>query len=124
MYSESENIFQEAIDIHDEVMPLMGDIMQLQSTLKSIKQTMSDEAQIEKINIALQNLENAHNAMMGWMKNITPIPDIPKNSEDISSYPTKKEMLEIQEKSLENIKKVKNAILASIDKANALISEL
>jgi hypothetical protein len=124
LYADSEKIYNLAIDIHDEVMPLMGDIMKLQSTLKAKKDEISDEGNIEKIDTVLQRLENAHNSMMLWMKQVTPIPEISDNNSDLSGFPSEKEMLDIQKRSLENVKKVKEAILSSIEEANALISEL
>jgi hypothetical protein len=124
VYAESEKIYKSAIDIHDEVMPMMGDIMKLQSTLKSKKEEISDGETIEKIHVALQKLENAHNSMMHWMRNVTPIPTISENDSELSDYPSEEEMLEIQQKSLDSIKEVKKAILSSIEEANTLISAL
>jgi hypothetical protein len=122
IYSESEKIYKESIKVHDEVMPLMGKIMDLQQILKNKKEEITDEAKIDQINITLQNLENAHNTMMYWMRNLTPIPEEPKDDSDLSNLPSQEEMLKIQERSLEEIKKVKKAILESIDKAETLIS--
>jgi hypothetical protein len=123
-YKESEEIYKSAIEIHDEIMPMMGEIMKLQSALKSKKEGISDDESFEKINIVLQKLENAHNSMMHWMRNITPIPDISDNDSDLSTYPSEDEMLKIQQKSLESIKEVKAAILTSIEEANTLLSAL
>jgi hypothetical protein len=123
-YAESEKIYKMAINIHDEVMPLMGEIVELQSLLKSKKEEVTDDLSIEKINMTLQNLENAHNSMMLWMRNITPIPAMSdKDTGMTSEHPSANEMLEIQKKSLEDIKKVKEAMLTSIEEANTLISE-
>jgi hypothetical protein len=125
-YAEAEKIYKEAIEIHDEVMPMMGDIMKLQSILKEKKEEFSDsDREFEnQINIALQNLENAHNGMMQWMRNITPIPKEEDLETGTSTLLSKEEMLEIQEKSFEEIKKVQNSILESIENARVLISEL
>jgi len=124
IYSEAEKIYDESIKVHDEVMPLMGKIMDLQQTLKNKKEEITEEAKIDQINITLQNLENAHNAMMHWMKNLAPIPEEPKDDPDSSYLPSRDEMLKIQERSLEEVKKVKEVILGSIDKAETLISSL
>jgi hypothetical protein len=124
MYSDSKKIYDEAIDIHDEVMPMMGEIMNLQATLKSKKEEVSDQELINEINISLQNLEDAHNGMMLWMRNITIIPSSSEIESGISELPTKEEMLKIQKTSLENIKEVKIAITESIENAKALISGL
>ena len=124
VYLEANRIFDQAIEVHDEVMPLMGDIMKLQSALKEKKDNISDEKTIQKINESLQNLENAHSLMMDWMRNVTQIPDQSEVDPDASDFVSPQEMLLIQEQSLEEAKKVKIAILGSINEANSLISEL
>ena len=124
IYLKAEEVFDQAISIHDEVMPLMGDIMKLQRALKEKKDNISDEETIQKINISLQNLENAHSLMMDWMRNVTRIPDQSEVDPDASDFISPQEMFKIQEQSLEDAKKVKTAILESINQANSLISEL
>jgi len=124
LYLDAERVFDEAINIHDEVMPLMGDIMKLQGALKERKTNISDEETIQKINKSLQNLENAHSLMMDWMRNITQIPDYMEVDPEAPDYVSPQEMLKIQEQSLEEAKKVKTAILESINQANSLIKDL
>lgn len=124
IYLKAEEVFDQAISIHDEVMPLMGDIMKLQRALKEKKDNISDEETIQKINESLQNLENAHSLMMDWMRNVTRIPDQSEVDPDASDFISPQEMFKIQEQSLEEAKKVKEAILESINQANSLISEL
>jgi len=124
IYLKAEEVFDQAISIHDEVMPLMGDIMKLQRALKEKKDNISDEETIQKINESLQNLENAHSLMMDWMRNVTRIPDQSEVDPDASDFISPQEMFKIQEQSLEDAKKVKTAILESINQANSLISEL
>lgn len=123
-YSESKILYDEAIVIHDEVMPLMGNIVELQRKLKEVKNGVSDEYELEKINQSLQHLENAHQGMMNWMRTLTPIPD-PDNplfkDQDTKTIP-EGEMLTIQKKSLENIKNVRSIMLESIDEAKDLLS--
>lgn len=124
IYLEAERVFDQAIQVHDEVMPLMGDIMNLQSALKEKKDEISDEATIQKINESLQNLENAHSLMMDWMRNITQIPDQSQVDPEAPDFVSSMEMLKIQEESLEGAKKVKTAILESINQASSLINDL
>jgi hypothetical protein len=124
IYLDAEKVFDQAISVHDEVMPLMGDIMKLQSTLKEKKTNLSDEETIQKINKSLQDLEDAHSLMMDWMRNITPIPEQSEVDPEASDFISSKEMLKIQEQSLEEAKEVKTAILESINEANSLINEL
>ena len=123
-FSESKKIYDESILIHDEVMPFMGKIMALQKSLKEIKENLTNEEEIIEINKSLQDLENAHQGMMNWMRTLTPIPD-PENELPVSQKSTEiteSEMMEIQKKSLENIKNVKIMMLESIAKAEEQIS--
>lgn len=124
IYLESEKVFDEAIEIHDEVMPLMGNIMKLQSILKEKKENISDEETLLRINESLQSLEDAHSSMMDWMRNLTQIPDQSEVDPETSDFIPAKEMLKIQEQSLNDVKNVKTAILTSIDQAESLIKEL
>ncbi len=122
-YSESKKIYGRALEIHDEVMPKMGTIMDLQKELKQKKEQTEDEEKIKKINASLQQLENAHRAMMNWMRNLTPLPDTDK-IDDPDPDPTPEEMKNIQQQSLENIKEVKKKINSSIEEARILIDSL
>ena len=123
-YLEAEKVFDEAIEIHDEVMPLMGEIMKLQSTLKEKKENISDEETIQRINESLQYLEDSHSLMMDWMRNITQIPEQEDVDPEAADFISSDAMFKIQEQSLEDVKKVKTAILESINQANLLISNL
>ena len=124
IYLQAEEVFDQAIAIHDEVMPLMGDIMKLQTTLKEKKNNISSKEAIQKINESLQNLEDAHSLMMDWMRNVTQIPNQSDLDPDAPDFISAEEMYKIQEQSLEEAKKVKTAILESINQAELLISDL
>ena len=124
IYLEAEQVFDKAIEIHDEVMPLMGDIMKLQSILKEKKENISEEETIREINESLQYLEDAHSSMMDWMRNLTQIPDQADTDPEAPDFISSGEMLAIQERSLEEVKKVKTAILESIEQAESMINDL
>lgn len=123
-YSEARIVYVQAIAIHDEVMPYMGKIIDLQKQLKSVKDTLTNQNEIDLINQNLQNLENAHNSMMNWMRTLTPVPAddsqiAQMELQDISSD----EMIKIQEKALFNIKEVKKIMDSSIENAQELINK-
>jgi hypothetical protein len=99
----------------------MGYIMKLQKSLKVKKEGIADRELLDKINVSLQNLENAHNSMMIWMRNITPVPEYIADSQENLSP---EEMRKIQQRSLDDVRNVKEAILKSISEANSLIAEL
>jgi hypothetical protein len=127
-YDESLKIYKQAIEIHDEVMPKMGRIMELQKLLISKKEKFTDETLASEVDSAVFDLENAHENMMVWMRNITPVPEEnqDENKVEISGYerPDPNEMKEIQEESLEKIKLVKDYINKSIERAESLLEKI
>lgn len=122
VYSDSEKIYKEAIKMHDEVMPLMGSIMDLQAKLKSIKKESDNTGLKDTINIYLQRLENTHMSMMNWMHNLTPIPNPDEAANGPTQLPTRKEMLTIQEQSLDDIKRIQQETLESINQTKKFLA--
>ncbi len=127
-YDGARLINQKALDIHDEVMPKMGQMMQLQKSLKEKKDQIKDEELIGKIEISIQELDNAYNGMMTWMRNLVRVPENENivNQDKIGSetIPLPEEMEKLQSKSLEEIKIVKEKINTSIKKAELLLESL
>ena len=66
-------LLQKVMDVHDEIMPKMGDIMkykkQLNAKISELTETAAEEndAQIETLKEAVEDLENSHEEMMNWM---------------------------------------------------------
>ena len=127
-YKEAKLIYDKAIEIHDEVMPKMGNLMQIQKSLKEVKEQITDKNLIDKIDISIQELENAHDVMMNWMRNIKRIPETDDiktlDKQELELLPTPEEMEEIQSKSLEEIKKIKETVYSSIKNAEFLLASL
>jgi hypothetical protein len=127
-YKDSREIYGEAIEIHDEVMPKMGEIMELQKTLKSSKETLTDENVINQADSTMNDLENAYDQMMNWMRNIPRIPEFSPggNPEEVSGepLPDPKDLKESLIRSLEEIKKVKRHVNESIKNAEKLLESL
>ncbi len=69
-----EKIYDEVMDIHDEAMTKMDRIMELKSQLKEEiasleNDTINDNSQaIDNIKALSQNLNEADDAMMNWMR--------------------------------------------------------
>lgn len=128
VYQVSREIYHQAIEIHDEVMPKMGQIMQLQKSLKAIKDSLEDENDKIQVDSSINELENAYDRMMTWMRNIPRIPEYNPNgsTEEINgeSLPDPDELKNSQRASLEEIKKVKVEIHESIDHAENLLESL
>ena len=122
-YEESRVIYEQAIEVHDEVMPRMDRIMQLQKALKSGRENVSDERMLSKIDSSLAALEESHDGMMKWMRDITPIPG--NGSDDnAGEVPDPDEMKKIQMKSLESIMEVQRNFNESIRNAEELLESL
>lgn len=88
----------EIMVIHDEVMPLMKDIYQLKKELK--KSSGSEEVQI-----LIERLEDADEAMMDWMAGY----DKPSTSDENYKAYLNQQMVDVKE--------MQNAMLNSIDNA-------
>jgi hypothetical protein len=128
VYEDSREIYHQAIEIHDEVMPKMGYIMQLQKSLKATRDNLADENVKIQVDSAINELENAYDRMMTWMRNIPRIPEYNPNGnpEEMKgeSLPDPGELKKSQQASLEEIKKVKVEIHESIDHAEKLLESL
>lgn len=102
-------LYDQVMDIHDEVMPRMDDIERLKRELKEEITNTPDmvserKAQLEQV---ISNLDSAGTAMMDWMHKFNPLPD----SAD------QEEAREYLENEMEKIKKVRDQMNESIEKA-------
>ncbi len=105
----NQALYDEVMDVHDEVMPKMDEIMRLKRELKE-KIAESPDLVLErqqKIEQVISNLDSAGTAMMNWMHEFNPLPDS-VDQEAARAY---------LESEMERIKKVKEVMLESIEKA-------
>lgn len=70
--SAQEALLDKVMAVHDEIMPKMGAIMKDKKQLKAkIEELSSDEAsnaaEIDILQKAVKDLDNAHDEMMDWM---------------------------------------------------------
>lgn len=113
----AEQLYTEVMTIHDEVMPKIGTIQKLIKDLKLLRERVeTDSLRVGRIDTTLVELSRADEAMMDWMHQIRPLATLQGQSEEkVISY-------------LENekikITKVKDDILGSIRKGEALVEEL
>ena len=107
--SPNEALYNQVMDVHDEVMPKIEDIYKLKKTLQEEIANTPDmvverKQQLEAI---ISNLDSASNSMMDWMHKFNPLPD----SVD------QEKAREYLESEIERIKKVKELMNESIEKA-------
>lgn len=111
----NEALYNQAMDVHDEVMPKMEDIYKLKKELQEQIANTPDmvverKQQLEAI---ISNLDSANNAMMDWMHKFSPLPD----SAD------QEKAREYLESEIERVKKVKELMIESIEKAQSEVKK-
>ena len=83
----AQTIYAEAIAVHDEVMPRMDEIMQLRQKLQLRVESMQEQTEedyadsLQQMQTAIQNLRNADEAMMQWMRSVQKVPGADETSE-------------------------------------------
>jgi len=110
--SGNDALYNEVMKIHDEVMPKMNDIYSIKQTLsKKIIETPSitQEKKIE-IEATIAELDSANDGMMIWMRQFDPIPD----------SLGKEKAREYLETEMEKVKKVREDILAALEKGKSI----
>ncbi|MGC1514071.1 MAG: hypothetical protein WA810_00725 [Maribacter sp.] len=114
---EGPSQMQQVMAIHDEVMPKMGTIGKLVGKLKPMADSLGLDSPQGK---AMVDLQEANKAMMDWMQDFGNTFDSDEilNGKELTE--TKKEQLDEEE---QKIKKVKEAINTSIERAQALIEK-
>lgn len=107
----NEALYQEVMKVHDEVMPKMDDIFRLKEDLKNKIASAPDLAEEKKKEIEnkIAELDSASENMMVWMRKFNPLPDS-LGAEKAREY---------LENEMEKVKKVREDVLSSIEKAKA-----
>jgi Mg2+ and Co2+ transporter CorA len=111
----NQALYDQVMDIHDEVMPHMDDIEKLKRELKeeianSPEMVAERKAELEQV---ISNLDSAGNAMMDWMHKFNPLPDS-------ADQETSREYLETE---MERIKKVRDLMNESLEKAKGVATK-
>ena len=110
--NEIKDLREEVMEIHDEVMPKMGDLMKVQKELKMLADSLKtlDSEKAELFSAAAENIANANEGMMQWMRAYEP--DMEGEKEAI---------LEYLEKQKELIQKVKDDMNGSLEKGKKML---
>jgi hypothetical protein len=104
----NQALYDQVMDIHNEVMPKSDEIYQLK---KKINEKISASTQPEQKKLLEQiakELDSADHSMMDWMHKFKPLPDS-ANQELAREY---------LENEMERIKKVRELVNGSVQKAN------
>jgi len=109
-----EQLYEEVMTLHDEVMPRMGELMNLKGQLEEAE--VSGEMESE-VNQTAQSLENAHESMMQWMSEL-------KQLEGLGEEMTHEEVMTYLTEQKETMQAVQDSTMASIERANQLLSDL
>ena len=130
--ARAQEIYAEAIEVHDEVMPRMDEIMQLRQKLRLRVESLREEDSVgyadslRQMENAVQHLQEADQAMMQWMRNVRQVPgleDLQSDYQDeLETQPADTaNVVEVQLEQKEAIVTVKEQMEASIDEAQRLI---
>ncbi|MBS1505766.1 MAG: hypothetical protein JSS79_03875 [Bacteroidetes bacterium] len=105
----NQALYEEVMAVHDEVMPKSGQIYQLKKDLqdKITKSASLSDDRKKEIEQTIAELDSADHAMMDWMHKFQPTADS-TNQEAAREY---------LENEMERIKKVKDLIEMSLQKA-------
>ena len=108
----NQALYDQVMDIHDEVMPKMEDIYQLKKELQEKIADSKDMAEDKKqeLELLVTQLDSAERLMMDWMHHFNPLPDS-ADQEKARAY---------LESEIEKIKKVKELMNESIEKAKEI----
>lgn len=71
----SETLEKEVMAIHDEVMPKMGEVNKLKNDIKKKADSLAEageEEASERLKVLADELEDAGNSMMAWMRQYKP----------------------------------------------------
>jgi Mg2+ and Co2+ transporter CorA len=108
----NQALYDQVMDIHDEIMPRAEDIYQLKKELQEKLTNSPDMAADKKqeLELVITQLDSADQSMMDWMHQFKPLPDS-ADQEKARAY---------LESEMERIKKVKDLMNESIEKAKAV----
>lgn len=128
--AEAQEIYTETMTLHDEVMPRMDEVMQLRQKLQLRVDALREEDEIEyadslqKMEQAVQNLQEADRAMMQWMRTIKKVPGTEEplpTSPDEEMIVDTVDLIQQQRQQLADMKQVKEQMENSIEEAQRMI---
>ncbi len=116
-----DQLTEQTIEVHDEVMPEMGRLMDLSVEIDSkLENAELSDDQVQKLFDAQVELDEAHDAMMDWMKDYSE--KFPYEADPPSTIEELEEKMPVLQASYEEIKKVKNNTQAAIQNAEELLA--
>lgn len=130
--TQAQDIYSEAMAIHDEVMPRMGEIMQLRQAIETRIDSLHqlDSAvyadTVQYMQFVARNLQYADQAMMQWMRNVKKVPGL---AEAQTAYQDEMSMetgdttniVQIQQSQKTAIEQVKQQMESSIEEAKSVL---
>ena len=111
----NQALYDQVMDIHDEIMPKVEDVYQLKKQLQEKMASATDLAidKKQELELIVNQLDSSDNLMMDWMHKFNPLPDS-ADQEKARAY---------LESEMEKIKKVKEFMNESIEKAKAEVAK-
>jgi hypothetical protein len=129
-YARAQEIYQEAIAVHDEVMPRMDEIMRLKSLLKERIDALQQKGEemntdsLQHMQEIVQKLEEADEAMMQWMRNVKQVPEVeeePSADAETAQLSDTTNLIQVQQEQKAAIEQVKTQMESSIKEARTFL---
>lgn len=131
--TQAQEIYSDAMDIHDEVMPRMGELMQLrravETQIDSLNQldSVAYADTVQYMQHIVDNLRYADRGMMQWMRNVKKVPGLEEEGQ--SEFQDKisieeadtTNVVQVQKSQKTVIEQVKQQIESSIEEAKAVL---
>ncbi|MEK6479734.1 hypothetical protein WJR50_19480 [Catalinimonas sp. 4WD22] len=129
-YARAQEIYQEAIAVHDEVMPRMDEIMRLKSLLNERIEGLQQKGEeintdsLQHMQEIVQKLEEADEAMMQWMRNVKQVPEVekePSADAETARLSDTTNLIQVQQEQKAAIEHVKTQMESSIKEARTFL---
>ena len=112
-----QEAFRKMMDVHDVAMEKIVEMNRLARTLKPYRDSLEDQALLDEINLAIERLEGADEAMMQWMATSPKLGKL----RDTLDHDQIMAMLEAEQKKIDNIGK---AMTSSMENAKAVLARI
>lgn len=112
-----DSLWQQMMNVHDEVMPQMGEMNRVSQDLKAKAAELEGEANAEPMKEVAESIDQASEGMMEWMSGLQPLDKLraEMGTDEVTSY---------LKAETEKIAKVKEDMMTSLAKGQAVLAEL
>lgn len=131
---QAQQVYVEAMKIHDDIMPQMNGAKVLKQQLNDVRDSIAADVvgdhkdQMAQIDSTINHLGRANREMMTWMKNVKTVPNMQGDKSAYSGEMTKNvvadttNLLQIQREQKQKIQDVKDRMDKSMEDARNILN--